>query len=283
MSMQADGGPGVYKPAELTYNDYLKVPELLQLQVPLSDPPENDEPLFIVIHQAYELWFKIVIRELEAAIASIHRDRALQAVKMLQRVNKIMHVLIEQIHVLETMATAEFLQFRDRLNPASGFQSLQFREIEFLGGLKDMRFAEVFKNRPDYLAILQRRMDGPDLRQEFHDMLLRQERENQPLDLPEAVREDPVKAAEMEALMHIYQNPDAHLRMYLLCEALVEFDQNWTLWRQHHVLMVERVIGMRPGTGGSSGVEYLQKTTAKRFFPNLWEVRTYLTKRPNSA
>ncbi len=257
-----DGGPKVLAPQELTYGSYLKVDSLLDLQEPLSDPPDHDEMLFIIIHQTYELWFKQVIHELEAALGAIHAGQILQAHHFMRRIVRIMHVLVKQIHVLETMATVEFLQFRDRLNPASGFQSVQFREIEFMGGLKNERYLAVFEHHPEAQSRLRARLDGPDLAGEFARLL--------------GVPEGSEPKVLLDALIQLYQRPEANLPLYLLAESLMDFDEALVLWRSHHVMMVERVIGMRPGTGGSAGVGYLESTRSKRCFPYLWEAKTYL-------
>jgi len=270
-------GPKIYRRDELTYNRYLKVEELLALQQLQSDPPHHDETLFIIIHQSYELWFKQILHEMESAIRAMADVRLLRAFRRLDRIVKIMRLLVDQIHILETMAPSDFLQFRDRLNPASGFQSIQFREVEFLAGLADTNYLNVFKNWPEYQAALQRRLDGPNLRSAYFDLLAAVG-----YDVPSGLGKEPLSEEQQEkvlqALVHLYQDPDKNLRLYLLSEALVEFDEYLTLWRQHHRLTVERVIGGRKGTGGSSGVRYLESTTVKRCFPLLWEVRGHLTK-----
>ncbi len=265
--------------SDLTYNDYLKVPELLGLQQPQTDPPHHDEMLFIIIHQAYELWFKLILHELEHAARYMGEKKVLRAQHFVNRSVQIMKLLVQQIHLLETMTPVEFLSFRDRLNPASGFQSAQFREVEFFAGLKEERYLMFFKNRPDLIAILERRLKGDDLRAVYYKML-------QGLGFPvpdgasELERKDDQAAKEkiIRAILPIYQNPSEHLELYLLSESMVEFDQYLALWREHHVRVVERVIGFKKGTGGSSGVEYLRSTTSKKAFPCLWDVRTYLVK-----
>ncbi|GMU54048.1 MAG: tryptophan 2,3-dioxygenase [Candidatus Xenobia bacterium] len=259
-----DGGPKVLAPQELTYSSYLKVPSLLQLQELLSEPPDHDEMLFIIIHQTYELWFKQIIHELEAALKAMQEGRILETHHFVRRIVRIMHVLVQQIHVLETMATVEFLQFRDRLNPASGFQSVQFREIEFMGGLKSERYLSVFEHHTDSQAALKARLEGPDLWQAFSRLL--------------GIESGAEKQAALDAVVALYQRPEANLPLFLLAESLMDFDEALILWRSHHVMMVERVIGMRPGTGGSAGVGYLESTRSKRCFPLLWEARTYLRK-----
>jgi len=172
------------------------------------------------------------------------------------------------------MLPVEFLEFRDQLMPASGFQSSQFREIEFLAGLKDERYLSFFKNRPDYLAILKKKLESPDLRTAFYKMLGLA----QGLSDLERQNDEPAKNKILQAVIPIYQNPEKNLPLYLLAESLVEFDEYLALWREHHVRVVERIIGFKRGTGGSSGVEYLQSTTSKKCFPLLWEARTHLEK-----
>ena len=274
-------GPKIYRRDELTYNRYLRVEELLSLQQPQSEPPHHDETLFIIIHQAYELWFKQILHEMDAALPAMQKGQVLRAYRRLDRIVKIMRLLVEQIHVLETMAPAEFLQFRDRLNPASGFQSIQFREVEFAAGLGDRRFLGVFKNWPEYQEALQKRLDGPNLRSAYYD-LLRLNGYRIPIELGRTEGEQSEKDLQeaLDALRQLYTHPNQNLRLYLLSESLIEFDEYLVLWRHHHRLAVERVIGGRKGTGGSAGVKYLEATTEKRCFPLLWEARTYLTKEP---
>ena len=273
------GEPAAYGDSQLTYNDYLKVPDLLQLQSLLSDPPHHDEMLFIVIHQAYELWFKLILHELEQAIDLMQKRQVLQARHFLHRVVKITQLLVSQIHILETMTAADFLQFRDRLKPASGFQSLQFREIEFLAGLKDRRYIRNFDNRPHEAAVLERRFEEIDLRSAYYQML-RDLGLEIPADVSRETLEQDAEARSrlLNALKAIYQKPIAEMPLYVLSESLVDFDQQLSLWRHHHVQVVERIIGKKRGTGGSSGVSYLQTTTDKRCFPYLWMVRTELEK-----
>ena len=259
--MHGGGGgpkdPRAYGATELDYNNYLHVPTLLKLQVPQSDPAHHDELLFIIIHQAYELWFKLILHELETAVVHVQKSEVLKAHHFIKRVVEIMRLLVPQIHLLETMRPVDFLAFRDRLNPASGFQSSQFREVEFFAGLKDEKYLSFFKNRPEMLEVLKKRLAGTDLRTEYMSMMKR-------LGL---------------TILQIYQNPEDHLAEYLLSESLIEFDEYLALWREHHVRVVERIIGFKQGTGGSSGVGYLKSTTVKKCFPELWEVRTQLDKK----
>ncbi len=251
--------PTVTKEKDLTYNAYLKVPELLALQHPLSKPQHHDEMLFIVIHQTYELWFKLMLHELESVQDLLERDDVFTAHHLLKRVNAIWHVLVPQIHILETMAPEDFLKFRDHLNPASGFQSLQYRELEFFVGARDERFFRFFQHRPEMLAQLQKRMQQKSLWTSYEDMMRRR-----------------FKTDLKESLKAMVAQREQHFPVYLLTDAMVEFDQQIGLWREHHVRVVERIIGHKMGTGGSSGVDYLKTTTAKKCFQPLWDFRTDL-------
>lgn len=244
----------------LTYGDYLKVPELLRLQVPQSDPPHHDELLFIVIHQAYELWFKLILHEIANAIEAMDAGLVLRAHHFMSRVDRIQELLLSQIHLLETMTPAEFAEFRDELRPASGFQSVQFREIEFAAGIKDESYLTFFKDRPEERARLTRRLAEPTIWDAFERLVLR------------SLSGQSVS----EALVTIYQHHHDHLELFLLAESLVDFDEHLALWRFHHVKVVERIIGQKKGTGGSSGVAYLLTTVDKRAFPVLWEIRSEL-------
>ena len=261
---------------DLTYNDYLKVPELLKLQVPESKPPHHDEMLFIIIHQAYELWFKLILHEVAQAMHHMDSDNVLRAHHFLKRVVEIQKLLVQQIHILETMTPIEFLEFRDRLMPASGFQSMQFREFEFACGLKDERYLKFFDNRPDLRADLERRLKARDLKTAYYDLLQRQ---GYPIPAIADESKPEHSKAILNALAQLYQNPEKSLPLYLLSESLLEIDEYLALWREHHVRVVERVIGFKQGTGGSSGVQYLRSTTSKKAFPLLWEVRGCLEKR----
>ena len=269
--------PSAIERGRLTYNDYLKVSDLLDLQVPQSEPPHHDEMLFIIIHQVYELWFKLILHELTQAKRYMDDGEPLQAHHFVNRVVEILRVLVTQIHLVETMRPIDFLQFRHRLMPASGFQSVQFRELEFMLGLKDARYARFFEERPDIKDKLSARLGQDDLRLSYCELL-----KNTGFSLPDEAldpdrRDDPaIRAATVEAIRPVYQDPAAHLPTYLLLESLISLDEQLNLWREHHVRVVARVIGWRPGTGGSSGVDYLRKTTVKRCFPELWEVRTGL-------
>jgi tryptophan 2,3-dioxygenase len=238
---------------ELSYGSYLKVPELLSLQQGLSG--EHDELLFIVAHQAYELWFKVVLFELEAARDRIDSDDIFFARHHLHRVHVIEKLLVEQIEVLETMSPQDFLTFRSKLAPASGFQSVQFREIEFLSGLKQPQYVARLEATPDELGRLRRRLEEPSLDDAFRALITR--------------RGSP-------SLLEIFRNRERYGDLFDLCEALLNHDETFAHWRARHVLMVERQIGGKTGTGGSSGAEYLRSTLGKRFYPELWDVRSQL-------
>lgn len=251
----------------LTYGRYLKVPELLSLQRCLSSPAQHDELLFIVIHQVYELWFKQVLHEIESAIGLLDRDRIGEATRLLRRVVEIQRVLIAQVKVLETMRPQDFLGFRYNLNPASGFQSVQFRELEFLLGLKNASILEHLRSEPEERRRLEGRLAGRTLPDAFDAVL---ERRLGPL-----AGDD----ARLRALVRLYEKED-HPDLLGLAEVLLDIDENLSLWRAHHVQMVERMIGAKRGTGGSDGVAYLQSTLPKRAFPDLWRARTHLGQEP---
>jgi len=256
-------GPTGLSSSDLTYNDYLKIPNLLSLQKPQSSPPHHDELLFIIIHQSYELWFKLILHEFESALHFMNEGAALRARHFVHRSVQIMKLLVQQIHILETMSPVEFLHFRDHLKPASGFQSTQFREIEFTLGLKDEKILKYFENRPEFLERLNARMNAPDLWTVFCQML-----------------EKMGLSGTLEGMVEIYQDPEKHYPVFLLSEAMIELDEYLGFWRDHHVRVVERVIGAKDGTGGSDGVGYLRTTTSKKCFPILWKVRTELKKVP---
>ena len=253
----------------LTYGSYLRIPELLALQHPLSDPPHHDELLFILIHQVYELWFKQTLHELDAAVRFLDRDDLLKVAKAFRRVHAIQRILESQVEVLETMTPQDFNAFRSGLNPASGFQSAQFREIEFRCGLHgNEAYLKHLEVTPPERANLERRQHEPTLYDALKGALARHGFDVSSHD------------AMIATFRTIYENDERHYALYLLLEDLIEFDERVLLWRARHVAMVERMIGMKPGTGGSLGVSYLQKTLQHRFFPELWEVRTVLGSTP---
>jgi len=249
----------------LTYGDYLKVPELISLQQLRSDPPVHDEHLFIVVHQAYELWFKQLLFELGSIRDRMVGDDPERARHQLTRVRAIERVLIEHIEVLQTMTPQDFLAFRSHLAPASGFQSVQFREIEYVSGLKDARYIEDVSSSPEERARLERRLEEATLWDGFRSLL---ETNGLPMPADEA-------EARRTSLVRMATEP-AFAGLFAVSEGLLDHDESFAIWRSHHVLMVEREIGAKRGTGGSSGVPYLRTTLGKRFFPELWELRSYL-------
>ncbi|HEX5707659.1 MAG TPA: tryptophan 2,3-dioxygenase family protein [Pyrinomonadaceae bacterium] len=261
----------------LSYNKYLRVRDLIALQDCLSDPAHHDELLFITIHQAYELWFKQILHELDAAVASMNEDRAFAATRAVLRVVEIEKLLVTQIHILETMTPISFLGFRDELNPASGFQSMQFREIEFSSGLKDERVMRAFDDDEFAAPRLGARMSAPSLADAFYSYL-RRRGFDAPDDPADSTDEERRRAygrrtrAALEVLTHFEERPAE----FQLSEALLAHDEYFSLWRSHHIKMVERMVGTKRGTGGSEGVGYLRTTLDKKFFPELWEARTYL-------
>ena len=270
------------KDAPLSYNKYLRVPELIDLQTCLSTPAHHDELLFITVHQAYELWFKQILHEIDAAIALMRSDRVAEASFALRRVAEIEKLLITQIHILETMTPINFLGFRDELNPASGFQSMQFREIEFVSGLKHESVARAFADDEFARARLQTRLDSPSLADEFF-ALLRRRGFDAPDDSPIDDKGRSNQSKRTRAVVEILTHPETLYTEYQLAEALIEHDEHFSLWRSHHIKMVERMVGAKRGTGGSEGVGYLKTTLDKKFFPELWDARTYLSTKHGEA
>ena len=254
----------------LSYNKYLRVQDLINLQDCLSDPAHHDELLFITVHQAYELWFKQILHELDAAIQFMEEDRVPAATRALKRVIDIEKLLVNQIHILESMTPISFLAFRDQLNPASGFQSMQFREIEFSSGLKDESILREFASDEFARERLQARMARPSLGECFYRVLQRRGLEA-PLGEDKKDYEARTRAV-LEVLTHFEERYEE----FQLAEALLEHDEYFSLWRSHHIKMVERMVGAKRGTGGSEGIGYLKTTLDKKFFPEIWEARTHL-------
>ncbi|MFM9904595.1 MAG: tryptophan 2,3-dioxygenase [Pyrinomonadaceae bacterium] len=252
------------KNAPLSYNEYLRVPELLALQRTLSEPLSHDEHLFIIIHQTYELWFKQILHELDATIKWLDEERMFRANHALRCVVSIERILVSQIHILESMAPIGFLEFRDRLNPASGFQSMQFRELEFVSGAKDEKMLATFKHDEYALERLTRRINERSLADAFWSLMARN-------NFAVESHEEKV-AATVEVLTH----PEKYAELYNMQDLLIEHDELIVSWRYNHILMVERMLGMKRGTGGSEGVGYLMTTLTKKFFPEIWEARTHL-------
>ena len=246
----------------LSYGKYLHLPEVLNAQHLLSD--QHDEMLFIVIHQTYELWFKQILHEVDATIGWMDEGRMFRANHSLKAINKIEKVLVGQIHGLESMAQIGFLEFRDKLNPASGFQSMQFRESEFSSGAKDEKILKFFEFDEFAHERLQARYQAPSLADAFWSLL-----EREGFDVSE-------KETRMRSIVKILSRPETYPDLFRMQDLLIDHDENIALWRYHHVLMVERMLGMKKGTGGSAGAGYLRTTLEKKFFPEIWEARTYL-------
>ena len=261
----------------LSYNKYLRVQDLIALQDCLSDPVHHDELLFITVHQAYELWFKQILHEIDAAISLMSQHRLPSATRALRRVVEIEKLLINQIHILETMIPINFLAFRDQLNPASGFQSMQFREIEFSSGQKDENILREFLEDAFANERLQRRFASPSLADAFYAALQRRGLIAPANDVGTANDEQKKGYQQRtQAVLEILTHFEDRYEEFQLAEALLEHDESFSLWRSHHIKMVERMVGAKRGTGGSEGIGYLKTTLDKKFFPELWEARTYL-------
>ncbi|MBK8148696.1 MAG: tryptophan 2,3-dioxygenase [Acidobacteria bacterium] len=248
----------------LSYNKYLKVPELIDLQETLSEPTSHDELLFIIIHQTYELWFKQILHEVDATLGWLGEGRMFRANHSLKAVTSIEKIMVSQIHILESMAQIGFLEFRDRLNPASGFQSMQFRELEFSSGAKDEKILKFFEFDEFAHKRLEKRYNTPSLADAFWELLERN---------GFAVSTDDDRVA---SIVQILRKPETYPDLFNMQDLLIDHDENIALWRYHHVLMVERMLGMKRGTGGSEGAGYLRTTLSKKFFPEIWEARTHL-------
>jgi len=260
---------------DMNYSDYLDLDGLLATQRPLSE--QHDEMLFIIIHQASELWMKLILHELAATVQEIKIDRLRPAFKMLARIAKIQNQLIQSWSVLSTMTPADYLTFRDTLGKASGFQSHQYRSIEFILGNKKKEMLELFAHRPDLYNSLQALLTKPGLYDETINLLA-----SRGLTIPKnRLMRDWTKPYEYssgveEAWLAVYSDTEKYWDLYELAEKLVDFEDHFQQWRFRHMTTVERIIGMKQGTGGTSGVGYLQKALSIRFFPELWRVRTSL-------
>ena len=258
----------------VTYGSYLKVDELLSLQQPRSAGPEHDEMLFIVIHQVYELWFKELLHELDRVARLLTGDDSHRAQHTLKRILTILKVMVAQLDILETMTPLEFLTFRERLAAASGFQSDQFRQIEFVLGAKSQPAIDRFPDGSRARQALQRRYAEPTLWDAFLQYL---SREGYPVPARQLARDPaaPIEPApDVQALLiDLYRRDTKNAE---LCERLVDLDEGVQEWRYRHVKMVERTIGAKAGTGGSAGSAYLRSTLGRNLFPDLWEIRSKL-------
>jgi tryptophan 2,3-dioxygenase len=263
----------------LSYAGYLCLDQLLAAQRPLSDPPHHDEMLFIIQHQTAELWMKLMLHELQAAIRYIRADSLGPCFKILARVKQVQMQLFEQWAVLETLTPSEYVQFRHVLGPASGFQSAQYRRIEFLLGNKNAAAIAVFRHDPAAYHDLTQALLSPSLYDEF---LRHLQRRGLPVpascverDWSQPYQRNPELVPIFKL---IYDAPDDWWEAYEMCEKLVDVEEYFQLWRYRHMKTVERIIGHKPGTGGSSGVGFLQKALALTFFPELLDVRTELAR-----
>ncbi len=258
----------------VTYSGYLKLDQLLSLQQPLSHGPEHDETLFIVIHQIYELWFKEMLHELDYLKALLARQDTPRALHTLKRILTILKVVVAQIDVLETMTPLEFLSFRERLESGSGFQSFQFRELEFVLGAKNPDVLTRYPAGSEHRRRLERRLVEPTLWDAFLRFLAG---EGYPVPKDSLDRDVTATVAPVPALQHVLA--DVYRRdpvVTSLCERLVDLDEGLQEWRYRHVKMVQRTIGTKRGTGGSTGAAYLMTTLDKPCFPDLWAIRTEL-------
>ena len=251
-------------PAGMTYADYLALDQLLTAQKPLSDL--HDEMLFIVIHQTKELWLKQMIHELDLAIGLVDQDHYAPAYKAMSRIGRIQSVMTLSWDVLSTLTPVDYLKFRDVLGTSSGFQSEQFREIEFRLGLKEPNFVTHYEEGSAERAALAAALAAPSLREASHEAL-----ERAGFDLGDRSVE-----AVARAWLQVYRDAERWFDLYELAEKLVDIDDALASWRHKHVLTVERIIGNKPGTGGSAGAPYLRSTLEKRAFPELWSIRTAL-------
>ena len=259
---------------ELNYDSYLKVGELLELQQEVSDPPHHDEMFFIIIHQASELWFKEILHETKILKLAFREQKISKVLKALRRIVAIMDLLVKQIAMISTLTPVEFAGFRDKLTPASGFQSSQFRIIEYTYGIRNPFFIKFFQSVPETFSHLSKIQKEPSV---YDDCLYCLKEMG--YDIPdEIINRDFSQDREMndgviEILKNIYENPQNNFHLVLLFETMLDFDEKMKQWRSTHVTAVSRTIGMKKGTGGSSGFDFLQQRIFYHFFPELWEVR----------
>jgi tryptophan 2,3-dioxygenase len=268
----------------LTYGGYLRLDQLLSAQHPVSDPPHHDELLFIVQHQVSELWMKLMMHELSAAIAHLQRDEVWQCRKVLARSKQVLRQLTEQWSVLETLTPSEYMGFRDLLGPSSGFQSLQYRTIEFLLGNKNPAMLKVFGYDSLAQAGLEAVLRAPSLYDEFLRYLARFGHAVPAMHLERDWSQPHLSdAALLPVFSAIYEDTDRYWREYSLCEDFVDLETQFQLWRFRHMRTVLRIIGYKRGTGGSSGVGFLKKALELTFFPELFEVRTTIDGGPAAS
>ena len=261
----------------LSYAGYLQLGTLLSAQRPLSKPEHHDELLFIIQHQTTELWFKLLLHELRAALRYVQKDQLEPCFKILARVKHIQAQLVSQWSVLATLTPTEYTEFRHVLGSSSGFQSVQYRAVEFVLGNKDRRMMAVHKHDPVATALLEETLNAPSLYLEFIHHLARRGL-NVPAEVltMSAAAQPPHHLGLLELFRGIYADPSAHWDAYEMCEKLVDVDEQFSLFRFRHMKVVQRVIGFKRGTGGTAGVGYLKQAVEATFFPDLWDVRTAL-------
>ena len=266
-----------------SYADYLDLAKLLSAQHPRSQS-HHDEMLFIIQHQTSELWMKLLLHELDEAVALVKSERLEASFKIFARIAQIQRMLFEQWSVLETMTPSEYLGFRDALGKASGFQSHQYRAIEFLLGNKQPAAIEAHRGKPEHHAMLEQRLHAPSLYDEFLRWLARHGHDV-PKDRVERDWSQPYESSEgvLVVFRRIYEDTERYWNEYDMCEKLVDIEERFQLWRFRHMTTVKRIIGFRRGTGGSSGVAFLKKALDVTFFPELWDVRTDIEMKPNPA
>lgn len=260
--------------AAATYGSYLRIDELLSLQQPRSAGPEHDEMLFIIIHQVYELWFKELLHEFDHVMRLLEGDESHRAQHTLKRILTILKVMVAQLDILETMTPLEFLTFRERLDAASGFQSDQFRQVEFVLGVKSAAAIERFREGTRARTALERRFLAPTLWDAFLQYLAREKYQVPAAHLERDVESAVEPSPDIQALLVDLYRADS--KNAELCERLVDLDEGIQEWRYRHVKMVERTIGSKRGTGGSAGAAYLRETIGRPIFPDLWAIRAQL-------
>jgi len=259
----------------MSYGDYLSLGTVLNAQHPLS--PDHNEMLFIIQHQTSELWMKLALYELRAALDAVHRDELPPAFKMLARVSRIMEQLVQAWNVLATMTPSEYTSMRPYLGSSSGFQSYQYRQIEFLLGNKNDRMLKPHSHREDVLAEVKASLESPSFYDEVVKLLARRGFAIAPERLERDWTQPTVHDASVEAAwLEVYRNPSQHWELYEMAEELVDLEDAFRQWRFRHVTTVERIIGFKQGTGGTSGAPYLRKMLDVVLFPELWHVRTML-------
>ena len=260
---------------ESSYGDYLCLGQILSAQKPNTQT--HDELLFIIQHQTSELWMKLLLHELDLAVVHIQNDRLDESFKIFARVGQIQRMLFEQWGVLETMTPSDYLKFRDSLGKASGFQSYQYRALEFVLGNKDANLIKPHKHEPIIYAELEARLNRPSLYDEFLRWLARHGHDVPKNKVDRDFSQPYERSLEVQAVFKkIYEDTSKHWGEYDMCEKLVDVEERFQLWRFRHMTTVKRIIGFRQGTGGSSGVGFLKKALDLTFFPELWDVRTDL-------